>query len=78
MAWVIANKDVSSAITSASRGEQIEDIVKAVQVYKKITPEINKELDEILGNLPFSGINFRSTAPLKSRRAQHVVKNQYE
>lgn len=77
MAWVLANKDVSSAITSASRPEQIEDIVKAVQVYKKITPEINKELDDILENQPFSGIDFRTTAPVKSRRNLHVIKNQY-
>jgi len=39
--------------------------VKAVEIYKKITPEINKEIDEILGNKQDHGVNFRSLAPKK-------------
>ena len=41
MAWVIKNRDVSSAITGASHVDQLTDIVGAVQVQKKITPEID-------------------------------------
>jgi aryl-alcohol dehydrogenase-like predicted oxidoreductase len=40
MAWVINNPDVSTAITGATKVEQLEDTVKAISVRKKFTPEI--------------------------------------
>jgi aryl-alcohol dehydrogenase-like predicted oxidoreductase len=52
MAWVLRNKNVSTAITGASRPEQVYDSVKALKAYEKLTPEILKEIDEILGNKP--------------------------
>lgn len=52
MAWVLKNKNVSSAITGASRPEQIYDSVKALAAVEKLTPEVLKEIDEILGNKP--------------------------
>lgn len=47
MAWVIKNKDVSTAITSASRPEQIEDIVASIQFVSKITPEIEERVNAL-------------------------------
>lgn len=44
MAWVINNPDVSTAITGASRVEQLEDTVKAVLFRKKLTPEIEQRI----------------------------------
>lgn len=52
MAWVLKNKNVSSAITGASRPEQVYDSVKALTAVEKLTPEILSEIDEILGNKP--------------------------
>ncbi|KAG0652586.1 Potassium voltage beta 1 [Hyphodiscus hymeniophilus] len=52
MAWVLSNKNISSAITGASRPEQVYDSVKAIPAVKKLTPEILNEIDEILGNKP--------------------------
>ncbi|TPX06886.1 uncharacterized protein E0L32_002382 [Thyridium curvatum] len=52
LAWVLSNKNVSSAITGASSPDQVKENVKAVQVYKKLTPEILAEIDEILNNKP--------------------------
>jgi voltage-dependent potassium channel beta subunit len=52
MAWVLSNKNVSSAITGASRPEQVYDSVKALEAVPKLTPEVLKEIDEILGNKP--------------------------
>lgn len=52
MAWVLKNKNVSSAITGASRPEQIYDSVKSLDAIEKLTPEIMAEIDEILGNKP--------------------------
>lgn len=52
MAWVLKNKNVSSAITGASRPEQVYDSVKAIKAVEKLSPEVMKEIDEILGNKP--------------------------
>lgn len=52
MAWVIKNPHVSSAITGASKVEQIGKSVMALQLLDKLTPEIMKEIDDTLGNKP--------------------------
>ena len=52
MAWVIKNPHVSSAITGASRTEQVYKSVKALDIVPKLTDEIMKEIDDILGNKP--------------------------
>lgn len=52
MAWVLKNKNVSSAITGASRPEQIYDSVKALEAVPKLTPEIMEEIEAILKNKP--------------------------
>ena len=52
MAWVIKNPNVASAITGASRVEQVYDSVKALAVLPKLTDEVMKEIDEVLGNKP--------------------------
>ena len=44
MAWVINNPDVSTAITGATKIEQLQDTVKAVEVKKKLTPDIERRL----------------------------------
>lgn len=51
-AWVLKNPNVSSAITGASKPQQIYDSMKAFDAVKKLTPEIMEEIDEILGNKP--------------------------
>jgi len=52
LAWVLSNPNVSSAITGASSPAQVYENVQAVAAYKKLTPEILKEIDEILNNKP--------------------------
>lgn len=52
MAWVLANKNVTSAITGASRPEQIYQTVKALGVYRKLSTEVLGEIDEVFGNKP--------------------------
>ncbi|EAQ85725.1 NADP-dependent oxidoreductase domain-containing protein [Chaetomium tenue] len=52
LAWVLANPNVSSAITGASSQAQVYENIEAVRAYKKLTPEIMKEIDEILNNKP--------------------------
>ena len=52
MAWVLKNKNVSSAITGASRPEQVYESVKAIPAVGLLTPAIMDEIDDILGNKP--------------------------
>jgi len=52
LAWVIKNPHVSSAITGASKVEQIYDSVKSLEYLEKLTPEVMEEIDTILGNKP--------------------------
>ena len=52
MAWVLKNPNVASAITGASRPEQVWDTVKCLELLPKMTPEVMKEIDETLGNKP--------------------------
>ncbi|KAF1834416.1 Aldo/keto reductase [Decorospora gaudefroyi] len=52
MAWVLSNKNVSSAITGASRPEQIYQTVRAVGVYRRMTPAHLHEIEECMGSKP--------------------------
>ena len=40
VAWVIANKDVSTCILGASKVSQLDENFKALEVYKKLTPVV--------------------------------------
>lgn len=68
LAWALKNKDVSTAIIGASKTSQIEDTVGAVRFVSKITPEIEDRIDEIFGNRPDIGIDFKARQPLINRR----------
>lgn len=53
IAWCSSNPNVSSVITGASRVEQIHDNMKALEVMKKLTPDVREKLDSIFPvNLP--------------------------
>ena len=54
MAWVLKNPNVSSAITGASKVEQVWDSVRALEVLPKLTDEVMSEIDKVLGNKPAS------------------------
>lgn len=51
-AWVLRNKNVSSAITGASRVEQVYDAVRAVGMVKMLTSEVVEDIEKALGNKP--------------------------
>lgn len=51
-AWVIKNPNVTSAITGASKVEQVTQAVQSLALLEKLTPEVMKEIDETLGNKP--------------------------
>ncbi|MDO8360563.1 MAG: aldo/keto reductase [Devosia sp.] len=50
--WCNANPHVSTVILGASRKSQLEDNLKALDHKAKITPDVLKRIDELLGNKP--------------------------
>ena len=52
LAWVIKNPNVSTAIMGASSPDQIIQNLQALEVMERLTPEIMKKIDDILGNKP--------------------------
>lgn len=51
LAWCLANKNVSSVITGASRPEQVVENCAALKVLDKLTPGVLAEIDEIVGKI---------------------------
>ena len=68
LSWVIANPDVSCCILGASKGKQIEENVKALEVYKKISKNDFIEIEKILKNTPKGEIDYLTWKELPSRR----------
>ena len=46
--WCIKNPNVSSAITGASRVEQVRDNMRAIDELHKLTPDVMTRIDEIM------------------------------
>ena len=52
LAWCLANPNVSTVILGASRVSQLEQNLAASDAAEKITPEILKRIDDIMGTKP--------------------------
>jgi voltage-dependent potassium channel beta subunit len=52
LAWCLKNPNVSTAITGASRPEQVRENMKALDVTPKLTDEVMERIEAVLGNKP--------------------------
>lgn len=52
LAWCLTNPNVSTAITGASRPEQVTENMKAMDVFERLTPEVLEKIEQIVGNKP--------------------------
>lgn len=52
IAWCLANPNVSTAILGASRLEQLEENLKAVEVIPRLVPDVMGRIEDILDNSP--------------------------
>lgn len=52
LAWCLRNPHVSTVITGASRVEQLQDNMQAVEVVGRLTPEVLERIEGLLGNAP--------------------------
>jgi len=68
LAWTIANKDVSTCILGFTKLSQVEENLKAIELLKIWTPEIEKKVRDVLKNDPEVTVDFRKWAPMKQRR----------
>lgn len=51
LAWCLKNQNVSSVITGASNPQQIIENVQALKVLDQLTPEVMKNIDDIVGKI---------------------------
>lgn len=52
LAWCLKNNNVSSVITGASKVEQLEDNLEALEVIGKLNNEVMEKIEDILQNKP--------------------------
>ncbi len=72
LAWCLANKDVDLAIMGASRVSQLEENLRAIDVARKWTPEIEKRVEEVMGNQPEPPMNWRTWTSMPNRRSVQI------
>ena len=61
LAWCLSNPDVSTVITGASKPEQVEQNMRAMEVVPLLTPEVLDRIERILDNAPEPEPNFRES-----------------
>lgn len=52
IAWCLKNPNVSTAILGASKTEQLEDNLRALDIMENLTPEVLEQIETIMGNKP--------------------------
>ncbi len=65
-AWVLKNPNVSVCMMGATRVAQVEENLKAVEVAKKLTPEVLERISKVLDNTPQGHFNFKLWKPFKN------------
>lgn len=59
LAWCLKNPHVSTVITGASKPEQVQQNMKALQAVEKLSPDVMQTLEGILNNKPQPEQDFR-------------------
>jgi aryl-alcohol dehydrogenase-like predicted oxidoreductase len=75
LAWAISNTDVSTCLLGFTKIEQVEENLKALELYKKWDSDLEKKVNDALNNAPESDLNWRSWKDMKSRREEALVQH---
>ena len=59
LAWCLKNPNVSTVITGASRKQQVQENMVALDLTEKLTPDMMQRIEEILENQPKPETDFR-------------------
>ena len=68
MAWVVSNPDVSTALTGASRVEQLVNTIKSLELLPKMTPEVQKKIEDMFKSEPTPRTDHKTFGPIPNRR----------
>lgn len=68
LAWVLANKDVSTVLFGATSTKQVQENVEALKFVKNLDCGVLKRIEELLDNRPTPNLNFRTFTPGVPRR----------
>jgi voltage-dependent potassium channel beta subunit len=75
LAWCIKNPDVSTCLIGCTKVEQLHENIKAIDVMELITPELDKEINSILGNNPQPDMDWRDFKQVRGRRDELLSSN---
>eukprot|EP01016_Furgasonia_blochmanni_P052287 TRINITY_DN8322_c0_g1_i1.p1 TRINITY_DN8322_c0_g1~~TRINITY_DN8322_c0_g1_i1.p1 ORF type:complete len:389 (-),score=100.24 TRINITY_DN8322_c0_g1_i1:84-1250(-) len=73
LCWILKNQDVSSVLLGVSRVSQLDENIKAVELYKTLGKEVYEKVEEIVGTRPTYPLNCRTWKPLPPRVQQISV-----
>eukprot|EP01127_Copromyxa_protea_P005763 TRINITY_DN15622_c0_g1_i1.p1 TRINITY_DN15622_c0_g1~~TRINITY_DN15622_c0_g1_i1.p1 ORF type:complete len:367 (-),score=98.76 TRINITY_DN15622_c0_g1_i1:65-1141(-) len=68
LAWAVANPDTSTCLLGASRVEQFEENVKALELLNLWNKDLEEKVEAILQNTPETSLDFKTWKPRKGRR----------
>ena len=68
LAWVIASNDVSTLILGFSKLSQLDENIKALELYHKWSKTLEGKIEKLLENPVDPTINHRSFGPVAQRR----------
>jgi len=74
LAWVIKNPDTTTCILGSSKVEQLHENLKALEIVPKLTNDVEKEIETILGNTPLGEMNWRDFQRCEPRRTLNLKK----
>jgi len=68
IAWILAYSDISTIILGSTKISQVEDVLPAIKIYKKLDKNILKEIEEIMGNSSVGPWDYETFTLQKNRR----------
>lgn len=75
LAWAIVNQDVSTCIFGATKMSQLEDNIKALTIAQSWNEDLEKKINDVLGNEPEPAMDFNVWKPKVPRRGVRVDYN---
>lgn len=76
LAWAIANPNVSTCLLGFTRLSQVEENLKALELYHKWDNELENKVENALGNSPAAEMNWKTFNVEEQRRSIAPKKRQ--
>lgn len=76
LAWTVANRRVTTCIMGASKLGQLKENLKALDLLKRWSVELERKIEAVLGNLPDHWLDFKTWSPLPPQREDNLVNSE--